>query len=308
MKNEYMFFTEQHFSDLDLTGYKKTDMAISKTPVHIYQFECIDAEQNLKSEHCAKQLDELTQRLREAYPDYFQIVNSESSKYFCEQLYPFVVNFEVKLRYVIYISRALYMKESIDKNSFLIKLRCKDSKSNGLAIENADFGQIYQVIFTDESLRSKVLSNYSGDMTKQDLIKKIQNIDETTMWQKWIGMRDTYIAEHFLEIKDIRNDVMHNHLISYDDYITSKNTMTEAILELDNIIKDKLLSNKSPYLNNINSIDLLGEVLSDAAEQIATCIDPIKAMQNISKAMSTLAEALCVSQSSEDDSLQQEEN
>lgn len=44
MKNQYMFFKEQLFDGFDLSDYKKRNINIPNTDVHIYEFECIDSE------------------------------------------------------------------------------------------------------------------------------------------------------------------------------------------------------------------------------------------------------------------------
>ena len=148
MKNQYMFFDEQLFDGIDLSEYNKVDIKIPKTNVHIYEFGCVETDICCDDESKAIKLDELTQRLGKAFPESFQIVNSESSQYFCSQIYPLVVKFETKLRYALYISRALFENGNVDKTSFMYEVEKKKKP-----IEEMDFGVIYESIFTDKDLK-----------------------------------------------------------------------------------------------------------------------------------------------------------
>ena len=117
MKNQYMFFSEQLFDNFDISSFTKVDTCIPNTNIHIYGFEA-NTEENITVIDQAQKLDDLSQRMAACYTDAFQIISSESSQYFCSQLYPLVVSFETKLRYALYISRALYENGSVTQQSF----------------------------------------------------------------------------------------------------------------------------------------------------------------------------------------------
>ena len=87
MKNQYMFFNEQAFENFDLAEYIRNDILIPKTNIHIYEFECVETDVCSDDKSRAKKLDELTQRLNTAYTDKFQVINSESSQFFCREWY-----------------------------------------------------------------------------------------------------------------------------------------------------------------------------------------------------------------------------
>ncbi len=63
MKNQYMFFAEQKFENVDISTYSMKDVLIPKTDVHIYEFSCVEGNSPLTDEEKAKKLDELTQLL-----------------------------------------------------------------------------------------------------------------------------------------------------------------------------------------------------------------------------------------------------
>ena len=72
MKNQYMFFSEQNFSNFDISAFTKIDTRIPNTNIHIYEFE-YNGEQSIAAETCATKLDDLSQRMVDRYPDAFQI-------------------------------------------------------------------------------------------------------------------------------------------------------------------------------------------------------------------------------------------
>lgn len=255
MKNQYMFFKEQLFDGFDLSDYKKRNINIPNTDVHIYEFECIDSEKDLDDEEKAKKLDQLSKRISDKYADLYKIVSSESSQYFCEKIYPLIVKIETKLRYALYVSRALFEDGNVDKNSFKIGQKIKKE------MEETDFGEIYEAVFTDSDLQGKVKEINGQKLTKADLIKKVESVEENTLWDQIVGANYNYIVEHFLEIKNYRNDVMHNHLLTYKQYIREQKVLNRAIEEFDKVINDKLLTNHSSYSNKTNIMDVLGGML-----------------------------------------------
>ncbi len=253
MKNQYLFFKEQAFEDFNLTDYKKNDIAIPQTDIHIYEFECKETD-SATEELQARILDDLTQRLLHVYKDEFQVISSESSQYFCKELYPLVVSFETKLRYVMYVSRSLYEK-NVSVESFPIG---KEKKS----MEEIDFGTIYEALFTDTKFYDNVRKMNGRVLTKADLIKQIESLEEDSVWRKIVGPEYNYIEKHFLEIIGYRNDVMHNHLIGYETYVAAKTVLKRAVQELERAIDDKLIENKSQYSNKNDIAKTLGDYVT----------------------------------------------
>lgn len=304
MKNQYMFFDEQLFEDFDLTGFDKVDICIPNTNVHIYEFACAAGESDCDDEMKAKMLDSLSERLADAYPDAFQIVNSESSQFFCAQIYPLIVSFETKLRYALYISRALFENGNVNKKSFGYTV----GKAEKL-IEEIDFGEIYDAVFTDKDLKPRLLKEYSLNLTKADLLKRIQELEEETLWRKIVGTGYGYIENHFLEIKDFRNDVMHNHLINGKRFDLAREILQKAIAELDRVIKDKLIVNQSGYLNEVDIFGALNGMI------VALGMAAIKMNQfansdyvkNMAQALSIIGQKLVKNQELPSDDIEQVE-
>lgn len=198
MKNEYMFFEENQFDMVDLLEYKKEDISIPKTSIHIYSFSCADGMDGFENEEMqAKKLDELTIMLDIHYNNKYKIIYSESSRFFCNELYPLIVEFETLLRKTLYISRALYNSGEINSESF----KYLDDKKEK-TIEELEFGTIYTCIFTDKNLKPEILKKYTYPMTKSDLIDIINEIPEETEWRKWVGTQYNFIENNFIKIKD----------------------------------------------------------------------------------------------------------
>lgn len=289
MKNRYLFFKAETFDDLDLSDYTKEDTQIPKTDVHIYTFTYTSTDESTDDELQAKKLDELTQLITQKYEGKFQVVDSESSQYFCRELYPYIQSFETLLRYALYISRAVYDSDNLKTESFLFDV--EDHKQKGkmkkCRIEEMVFSDIYTSIFTDTSLKSKVQNQYNAHLTKAELIKRIEAIPEETIWCKWVGSRYPYIEKHFQEIKNYRNDVMHSHLINYACYSEAKTNLQRAIDEIERVIHDKLITNDSEYAKKTNLFDLISGMVK-ATEIVGAAIEKItspETQENMQKAL-----------------------
>lgn len=289
MKNLYMFFNAQSFENLDLNDYQRTDIPIRQTQACIYEFRCIQSDSNCDDETQAKMLDSLTYRLSEKYPNSFQIICSESSQFFCRQLYSLIVELETKLRQALYVSRILYEKGSVTPTSFLFTIG-KEEKS----IEELDFGEIYDAIFTDQGFKKKVLKEYDRNLTKNDLVKIIQKMEEDTLWRKMVGSDYSYIENHFLQIKDFRNDIMHNHLINFATYVEARKILNAANEELGRSIRDKLITNSSEYLNAVNIIESISNFMT-GLQLVATRLDRFANSEGMAKFLKLFVDAGSVS-------------
>ena len=276
-----MFFDVQNFDSLDISDYSKNATSIPKTHIWIYEFECAD--NSLCEEEKANKLDRLSQQLMDKYKDLFQIVNSESSQYYCRQLYPLVVEFETKLRYALYISRALFEAENVNKDSFLYEIEKKNKKS----VEEMDFGIVYEVFFTDRTLKSRLHQEYDSHLTKTDLLKIIENMEEKTIWSDCVGDRYNFISTHFLAIKTFRNHVMHNHLIGNKLFQEAKETFAKANAELEKAISDKLIVNESKFLNTFDILRMLSERIASQQIELFTEQAP-RSLELIGQALESL--------------------
>ena len=223
------------------------------------------------------------------------MVSSESSRYFCEKLYPLLAEFETHLRYALYISRAVYDSDNLNADSFLLDVEKTDKKGKmqKCKIEDMVFSEIYTSIFTDTSLKAEVYQRYDAHLTKAELIKRIEAIPEETTWRQWVGHQYEYVEKHFLEIKDYRNDVMHSHLISHSCYSEAKEILEKANWEIKHVIHDKLIKNASDYANRINLFDAIGN-MAKMSEQLSKAISKAVININYSEMIDNMAQAFAM--------------
>ncbi len=241
-------------------------------------------------------MDELTQLITQKYEGKFQVVDSESSQYFCRELYPYIQSFETHLRYALYISRSLYDPQNLNNKSFLLRVTTNNKKED-LPLEALAFSQIYTAVFTNATLQAEANKKYDTQLTKAEWIRRIESIPEKTLWHDWVGYNFNFVEDNFLDIKNIRNSVMHSHLISYQHYSKAKDTLQKAIKEIEQVIHDKLITNTSEYATNTNlfeSISGLSKMAEKTAELISAAFanyNSAEITNNISKTLALFAQA-----------------
>ena len=86
---------------------------------------------------------------------------------------------------------------------------------------------------------------------------------------------------------------MHNHLLTYEQYICEQSILNHAIEELDRVINDKLLVNDSTYSNSTNIMEVLGGmvVLVGAAAMALNKFAHSETGQNFIKGLEVLGKA-----------------
>ena len=190
------------------------------------------------------------------------IITDEISVYFCQRLYPQLANFERGLRKVLYIA-------SVKSNDGDIINRCKK-------IEELEFARIYQMLFSDANYvteAKKIVNSNSPAYSKRDILKKLTDISESTLWDKVFDGKYSYISENFLDIKDGRNKVMHSRNISYAEFSTIKSTLFKSNKLFNEIECDLLEKSYYDYSNIIHAIaealNRVGKAMADlAANQV----------------------------------------
>lgn len=160
------------------------------------------------------------------------VLTNESSAYFNNRLYPYINDFERKLRKLLYLKCALYNGEKKIDN-------IRD-------LESKDLGEIFELLFSDsefvENVR-KTVNRKSWLFTKQEIITNLQNIAEDTIWSNLIGAESVVLlSSNFTTVKGYRNDVMHAHNINFKIYHEAKElfeTINEQLdIEIGQIIQN----------------------------------------------------------------------
>lgn len=187
------------------------------------------------------------------------LLTDGASEYYNKQLYPLYNQFERELRQVVCMCA--------------VKKGDKTAKEFALNLEKLDFSEIKVRLFTNVSFYEKVKkileNSKSSKISKQDFIKEIETIPEYILWNRMFTKKFTYISDHFGQLQKFRNDIMHAHNISYEDYKSSKKLVQKANLELkrisEQILCDEIIS------PNISDVFAILEGISKFTQE---CVDP----------------------------------
>lgn len=243
MKLEYLYQDETYKSKLSaITLNDKTTMDEKNIDdLHIFSFSMVG--ENLDN---AKQLCELKIQIESCLDNNKLILlYHEAAEFLNRKLYPEFNKFERLLRKVL----------------FLISVKNQDNNALEIAkkLEVSDFGDIYESVFTSKSFRDDVKieinKNTSGVFSKKEILNRINQMQEETIWSKLFSNKYTYVSDNFPVIKKYRNDIMHAHNITYADYLEASKTITKANEELEKIIL-RAQTNELPI--SVESAKLLG--------------------------------------------------
>lgn len=152
----------------------------------------------------------------------FKLVYDGTSEYYLTKLYPLFSELERSLKELLFI--VCYASKMKDKQ---INILVKD-------IDDTSFGELlytlkYDVAFNN-SIRDYVNSKYR---TKEELVEYISHENENVPWLKRIGLGTSVISLKSKYLIDLRNDIMHHHEMTYDEYAEAKVWLIRAKQELD---------------------------------------------------------------------------
>ena len=254
-----------------------------------------------ENEKIAKNLSEIGEHVRSAF--HVTVLEDGASAYFNKRLYPLVSGFEYKMRKLLYLTSAINHDEK--------------SSANITDLESQDFGQIFTLLFIDTTFMEKVkteIKNRNRDFfSKTDVIAEIEAIDENTLWDVLLG-KDSVptLRKHFNDVRVYRNDVMHSHHLSWQQfrkirflYKTINNELTKALHDIE-IVESKVpskpsfnqtLENALQAQKNISSLTealrpIIEETqrLSEMHVQIPALIELTKELRDASSAFNSSPE------------------
>lgn len=223
MKLEYLFINSEEHEAIE--EYKLEN--VTPEIINIDNTDCFIIQYNKDgdNENSAKILSKIDKMIKESFSPIVLI--NESSQYYNKKLFPYINEFERKLRCF------LYLKSAISGD--------QESKEVIQDLESKDFGTIFEILFTDQGFQTKVrkeINNKSRAYTKDEILNIINELDENTVWGKLIeGNTLNELKNNFLKIKDFRNDVMHAHNINTTKFLKAKRLFTKINQELENEIK-----------------------------------------------------------------------
>ena len=173
----------------------------------------------------------LLSQIHETVTNNYKVVTIESgcSKYFTRRLYPLINEFECLLRKLLYISSAINKDE-------------KSSKTI-VGLETMDFGSIFTMLFVDDKFMKQVKENIRDRnkefFSKIEVINYLQSTKENTLWDSLLGEELVpALRNNSKHIRDFRNDVMHSHNITGEEYKSSLNLFKKVNGELNQAIQN----------------------------------------------------------------------
>lgn len=240
MIQEYLFISKEHKEEIKTYSYEqvKTEIYdIENSDCWILTFSCSN-----ENENNAKKLSNVNNYITDNYHPI--ILSSGCSSYYNRKLYPCFNEFERKLR------KLLYLKSALSQNS-------KDAETIK-DLESKDFGEIFTLLFSDvqfvQNVRKSV-NDKSWQFTKAEILSTLDNIQETTVWDRLIGENSVpLLRSDFIKVKAFRNDVMHAHSMDTSTYKSALNLIKTINNQLDTEI-GKIIGEKEDALEIDNEKD-----------------------------------------------------
>lgn len=219
MIQEYLFFDDTHREAVE-------KYAPAKVTVDIFDIEnstcwIVTYSAPHENEDTAKLLSQVNEHVVGNFCP--TVLTNESSAYFNKKLYPYINEFERKLRKLLYLKSAIYHgSKKID---------------NIRDLEAKDLGTIFELLFTDAEFittAKKKVNAKTWQYTKKEIIAALQSISEDTVWDSLLGAESvTSLSNNFLTVKNYRNDVMHAHNIDAKTFRDAKKLFADINKQLD---------------------------------------------------------------------------
>jgi len=170
----------------------------------------------------AKMLSDLRDNTLEACGNSSLILEDGPSKKFEQVLYEPISTFERRFRELLIVGICN------EKNSLNDDLICKLGEKN--------LGELFVLIFTDSEYNRKikeVVNKNSRPYEKHDLIRRIGQVEENTVWSHYFSDADlSTVAKEHEAIRLYRNDVMHAHKMTYQEYKCARTIVEKANKEM----------------------------------------------------------------------------
>ncbi len=205
---------------------------------------------------------------------YYRVLTDESSQYFTNVLYRYIMEFETKLRKFIHNTLFDVSDASMKRILVQLKANLKNVDKNTIVIPKIDFLEyatledVYKFLFSNNGLygdvRDYVASKDNLCHSRKELLEYISQNKLQTTWEDFFesDFSDSSLPKDFLKIIDCRNDVMHFHYISYSQYNEYLALIDLAIKDLDKQIKkgiviESTVANIDKLSGNSNYIQTL---------------------------------------------------
>lgn len=274
MVQEYLFTNKKYRETIEKYSGKQDDIKleieeIEKSSSWIAKFSTVK-----NDEASAKRLSELNGNIVSQYHP--TVLTNDSSAYFNKVLFPYMNEFERKLRKLLYLKSAL---SSNPKDADTIK-----------NLEEKDLGEIFTLLFSDADFVNgvkKSIKDRTWQFTKAEILKAIQDITENTLWDALMDdCAVPTLRSEFTVLKSFRNDVMHAHNMDTKAFLTAKKLIKKINAQLDSeigkIIVEKEIEDKSCSQTKRDFNTLMSNAMKVMDEQktVATLMEQLSQIQS----------------------------
>lgn len=200
-----------------------SDYSTSKKKL-IGDYFIVAVEMKSNSQKAAKNLSDMNEIIVSAIAP--TILTNGAAAYFNKVLFPFVNDFERKLRKLLYAASTL-----------------KPSEKNTIGkLEEQDFGTIFDMLFLDRDYWNKVKTFVNGKNQgwsgySYELNAFLSNETENLLWDRLLPNQVPLLRKQFNEIRSIRNDTMHARNINKAEYVRARRLLEDVNHELDAAIE-----------------------------------------------------------------------
>lgn len=221
---------------------KNASVAIEIKDVKESEVWLVSVKVNLENNQSALTLSKINEQITGTYN--VVTLTNEAAAYYNKMLYPLINKFERDLR------KLLYLASTLSENS---------SDSEAIKdLEKMDFGTLFDLIFTDEKFIKSVKTTINAknwNYSKAEIVNYLKDLEENTLWKKLLSAEIApMLQKNYITIKNYRNNVMHAHNITSEDYLNAKHIYSTVTAELENAIEN-IINNKINFndIQNFNS-------------------------------------------------------
>ena len=267
MINEYLFLSNDNRETVEAYRPDSVNVDISdieKTPLWVVTFSVAS-----KNEYSAKKLSEIHNVIMKYAP---LVLSCESSEYYNRILFPLVNELERKLR------KLLYLAASISDND--------NAKESIRQLEEKDFGEIFDLLFIDQNFILNMKKRINADLksefngmskySKEEIKGYLDSLEEHTLWDVILGEKYVpTLRSRFRDVQSYRNNVMHAHNISKEQFGKARYLFDKINIELDAAIGKLMgVSEASPTEHKVNVNTAISSAL--AAMDLSALSDVFK--------------------------------
>lgn len=267
MINEYLFLSNDNRETVEAYRPDSVNVNISdieKTPLWVVTFSVAS-----KNEYSAKKLSEIHNVIMKYAP---LVLSCESSEYYNRILFPLVNELERKLR------KLLYLAASISDND--------NAKESIRQLEEKDFGEIFDLLFIDQNFILNMKKRINADLksefngmskySKEEIKGYLDSLEEHTLWDVILGEKYVpTLRSRFRDVQSYRNNVMHAHNISKEQFGKARYLFDKINIELDAAIGKLMgISEASPTEHKVDVNTAISSAL--AAMDLSALSDVFK--------------------------------